>query len=79
MDEKQALDVLNQGMNVALSAGAFKNTRDVSIISQALEVLAKFLVASSAGKAMKIEAKEPVVSEDTEDTEDTRKNDYDKK
>lgn len=45
MDEKQALDILNQGINVGLGAGAFKNSRDVAVLSQALEVLAKFLVA----------------------------------
>lgn len=47
MDEKQALDVINQGINLAVSNGAFKNSRDVAIISQALEVVAKFLAAAN--------------------------------
>ena len=46
MNEKQAFDIVNQGINLALSNGAFKNSRDVAIISQALEVVAKFLVAN---------------------------------
>jgi hypothetical protein len=48
MDEKQALDILNQGINVGLGAGAFKNSKDVAIVSQAIEVLAKFLQANES-------------------------------
>ena len=52
MNEKQALDIVSQGINVALGNGAFKNTRDVAILSQALEVLANhFMAVESADMA----------------------------
>jgi hypothetical protein len=35
MNEKQALDIINQGINVGLGAGAFKSSKDVAIVSQA--------------------------------------------
>lgn len=44
MDEKQALDVINQGINLAVSNGAYKSSKDVAVLSQAIEVLAKALV-----------------------------------
>ena len=41
MELKQAVEVLNQAIQIALGAGAFKNTKDVAIIHQALEVVVK--------------------------------------
>ena len=43
MNEKQALDVLGQGINMALAAGAFKNAKDVAILSQATDILVKYI------------------------------------
>jgi len=39
MEVNQALEVLDQAINVALSAGAFKSTKDVTVIAHALEVV----------------------------------------
>lgn len=48
MNEKQALDIINQGINVGLGAGAFKSSKDVAIVSQALDVLARFVDANQS-------------------------------
>lgn len=53
MDTKQALDVLNQGVNVAVGAGAFKNSRDVAVLAQSIEVLANYFQAQEEEMTMK--------------------------
>jgi len=41
MEVKQGMEILNQAVQIALGNGAFKNTKDVAIIHQALEVVAQ--------------------------------------
>ena len=38
MEIKQALSVLKQGLDIALSSGAFKKTEDVALLHEALVV-----------------------------------------
>lgn len=54
MDEKQALDILIQGVNIGVGSGAFKNTKDVAIINQSIEILSKYFVASEEGTKMEV-------------------------
>jgi len=41
MELTQAVEVLSQAINLALGSGAFKSTRDVTIVHQALEVVTR--------------------------------------
>ena len=54
MDIKQALDVVNQGINVAVGAGAFKNARDVAVLAQSIEVLANYFQAQDGAKEVSV-------------------------
>lgn len=35
--KEQVLEILTQAINIAVGSGAFKNTKDVAVINQALE------------------------------------------
>jgi len=48
METKQAVEVVHQAVQIALGSGAFKNTKDVTVIHQALEQLAKGLKVDEA-------------------------------
>lgn len=40
MEQKaQVLEILTQAINIAVGAGAYKNSKDVAVINQALEFL----------------------------------------
>ena len=55
MSEEQAVQVLKQGVDVALSAGAFKSTQDVVIIARALEVLGEYTKQKEYVKSSTVE------------------------
>ena len=55
MNEKQALEVLVQGINIALGNGAFKNTKDVAIINTAMETLTQFVIGSEETEVVEAE------------------------
>lgn len=39
--KEQVLEILTQAINIAVGSGAFKNTKDVAVINQALEFVEK--------------------------------------
>ena len=46
METKQAMEIIRQGINIALGAGAFKSTQDVAIIHTAFETINRLEEAS---------------------------------
>ena len=55
MELNQAVEVLEQAINVALGQGAFKSTKDVTIIAHALELVKQNL--SNTGQKKEPETK----------------------
>lgn len=39
VNKKQVVEILTQAINIAVGSGAFKNTKDVAVINQALDAL----------------------------------------
>lgn len=48
MEVKQALSIVNQGIEIALGSGAFKKTRDVALLSEAIDSLASYIMKYEA-------------------------------
>lgn len=47
MEVKQAVEILNQAIDMSVAAGAFKASRDVTVVNQALQVVAQFVEQNS--------------------------------
>lgn len=55
--KEQVLGIITQAINIAVGSGAFKNTKDVAVINQALEFLEKdYTVQGEDDKEVLVEA-----------------------